>query len=467
MSLWGMSDGATATGKSNVTNGDATIAGGSPAANYDSTDGIEVGDTLILPDSKLYRVIEVTSNTAMEVDRNYEGGTQSNQDITITKIPRNVKITKEDGTGHTVATLGIFGIADAEAVAGGDDVTSIVVNNNTNSANPAGNTTQGGAGYKSAPAVTVAQPTARAFDATSTSVVVAATDSIVLGSTNLPPTGTELLYLNFPGGSLAADGTKATSGTTSGAVPSGLTNATIYFARTANSTAIHLYDTFNNATANNGVGKPSSGLTSISGVSGTAGNHCLVGRTASATAAVSGGKVSGVTMAVTGSDYTSAPTVTIAAEAHTFNAASAVEANGQITITGHTFVVGDQVTYSDKGGAAITELTDGGTFFVKEIGTNVLYLSATNGGDKLTLTDGTVSQNHSLTGEQATATASLGLGGASGDGGGRKRDMQGAHLGWVKRTVGTGGRAGRVHYETLVAASSMSGDAEDLATPDQ
>ena len=33
MSLWGMSDGATATGKSNVTNGDATIAGGSPAAN--------------------------------------------------------------------------------------------------------------------------------------------------------------------------------------------------------------------------------------------------------------------------------------------------------------------------------------------------------------------------------------------------------------------------------------------------
>ena len=466
MSLWGMSDGATATGKSNVTNGDATIAGGSPAANYDSTDGIEIGDTLILPDSKLYRVIEVTSNTAMEVDRNYEGGTQSNQDITITKIPRNVKITKEDGTGHTVATLGIFGIADAEAMAGGDDVTSIVVNNNTNSANPAGNTTQGGAGYKTAPAVTVAQPTARAFDATSTSVVVAATDSIVLGSTNLPPTGTELLYMNFPGGSLAADGTKATSGTTSGAVPSGLTNATIYFARTANSTAIHLYDTFNNATANNGIGKPSSGLTSISGVSGTAGNHCVVGRTASATASVSGGKVSGVTMAVTGSDYTSAPTVTIAAEAHTFNAETAVAANGEITITGHTFVVGDQVTYDRNGSTAIAELTDGGTFFINEIASNKVYLAATNGGAKITLTDGP-SANQKLTGEQATGTASLGLGGGSGDGGGRKRDMQGAHLGWVKRTVGTGGRAGRVHYETLVAASSMSGDAEDLATPDQ
>ena len=466
MSLWGMNDGTTATGKTTVTNGNAAIAGGSPAANYISTDGIEVGDTLILPDSKLYRVVTATSNTALTMDRAYEGGTQSNQDITITKIPRNIKITKDDGTGHTLATLGIFGIADAEAVAGGDDVVSIAVNNNTNSANPAGNTTQGGAGYTSAPTVTITQPTARAFDATSASVVVAADDAIVLGSTNLPPTGTELLYLNFPGGSLAADGTKATSGTTSGAVPSGLTNATIYFARTANSTAIHLYDTFNNATANNGVGKPSSGLTSISGVSGTAGNHCLVGRTASATASVSGGKVSAVTMAVTGSDYTSAPTVTIASESHNFNAASAVEANGEITVTGHTFVVGDQVTYSDGGGTAITELTDGGTFFIKEIATNKLYLSATNGGDKLTLTDGS-SEVHTLTGEQATATASLGLGGASGDGGGRKRDMQGAHLGWVKRTVGTGGRAGRVHYETLVAASSISGDAEDLATPDQ
>ena len=46
-----------------------------------------------------------------------------------------------------------------------------------------------------------------------------------------------------------------------------------------------------------------------------------------------------------------------------------------------------------------SELTDGGTFFVKEIDTNVLYLSRTNGGDKLTLTDGP-SENHSLTGEQ-------------------------------------------------------------------
>jgi len=34
-----------------------------------------------------------------------------------------------------------------------------------------------------------------------------------------------------------------------------------------------------------------------------------------------------------------------------------------------------------------------------------------------------------------------------------------AHAGWTLRTEGTGGRAGRVHHEVLVAISSMTGDA--------
>ena len=36
-----------------------------------------------------------------------------------------------------------------------------------------------------------------------------------------------------------------------------------------------------------------------------------------------------------------------------------------------------------------------------------------------------------------------------------------AHAGWVKRTAGSGGRSGRVQYETLVAMGSISGDAAD------
>lgn len=35
------------------------------------------------------------------------------------------------------------------------------------------------------------------------------------------------------------------------------------------------------------------------------------------------------------------------------------------------------------------------------------------------------------------------------------------HAGWVLRTEGSGGRAGRVHYEVLVAGSSIQGDADD------
>ena len=460
MSLWGMNDGTTATGKTSVTNGNAAIAGGSPAANYISTDGIEVGDTLILPDSKLYRVVTATSNTALTMDRVYEGGTASNQDITITQIPRHIKITKDDGTGHTLATLGIFGFSGAEAMAGGDDV--VAISNQKNTYSGAGqDTDEGGAGYTSAPTVTVAQPTARTFDATSTSVVVAADDAIVLGST-IPATGTNMRYYTFPGGSYSAK-----SGTTSGAVPSGLTNNNVYYTRTANSTAVYLYDSFANATANNGIGKPSGGLTSISGVSGTAGNHTLVGQTAAATAVLSGGKVDSYTITTSGSDYITAPTITVAQEEHTFNAASAVAANGEITISSHTFIVGDRVQYDINSGTAIAELTDAAYYYVTEIASNKLYLSATKGGSKITLTDGP-SENHKLKGEQATATAALGVGDAgSGNNLGRQRDMMGAHLGWVKRTVGTGGRAGRIHYETLVAASSITGDGEDLATPDE
>jgi hypothetical protein len=35
------------------------------------------------------------------------------------------------------------------------------------------------------------------------------------------------------------------------------------------------------------------------------------------------------------------------------------------------------------------------------------------------------------------------------------------HAGWVRRTAGSGGRANRVHFEVLVAGSSIAGDAAD------
>lgn len=40
------------------------------------------------------------------------------------------------------------------------------------------------------------------------------------------------------------------------------------------------------------------------------------------------------------------------------------------------------------------------------------------------------------------------------------------HAGWVLKTVGSGGRAGRTFYETLVAFGTLTGDAEDVTLPD-
>jgi len=461
MSMWGMNDGATLTQKSTWTNDDATLAAGSPAATY-VTDGVQVGDVLVGFDSKLYRVVSVASETSLEVDRVYEGSTASNKDVTRMKLPRHIKITKDDGTGHTLATLGIYGFSGAEAMAGGDDVVAITNQKNTYSG--AGqDTDEGGAGYTSAPTVTITQPTAHAFDAASASVVVAATDAIVLDP--LPATGTNLRYYNFPGGSYSAK-----TGSASGAVPGGdLSNNDVVFARQANTSAIHLYDTFARATANNGIGIPATGLQSITGVSGTAGNHTLVGQTGAATAVLSAGKVDSYTITTAGSDYVSAPTVTVAQEDHLFNAESGVVANGMITCTGvHGLIVGDRVQYDRNSRTAIAELTDAAYYYVVTLGsTTTLQLGATKGGAIIALSDGS-DHNQKLKGETATAASTLGVGDAgSGNALGRQRDMMGAHLGWVKRTIGTGGRAGRVHYETLVAASSITGDGEDLATPDE
>lgn len=176
------------------------------------------------------------------------------------------------------------------------------------------------------------------------------------------------------------------------------------------------------------------------------------GSSGAATVTITANKVSAITLTNAGTGYTSVPSVTTTAPAEvTFNAASAVDGT-DITLTSHPFATGDTVTYSDKGGTAIAELTDGGTFKVIKVDANTIRLH--NGsGDAITLTDGP-SENHGLTGETATFGVSLGSTGIP-------------HAGWVKKTVGTGGRAGRVSYEVLVASSTISGDAsDDVALPD-
>jgi len=177
----------------------------------------------------------------------------------------------------------------------------------------------------------------------------------------------------------------------------------------------------------------------------------VAGNTTSvATVSATTGKVTALSVAGTNDDHSSAPAVTIAAPAaKTFNGASAVDpATDQITVSGHKMETGDEVTLASSN-TLPTGLT-AGTYYIIFVDANNVQLSATVGGAAVDITaDG--SGNSTLTGRTATGVASLGSG----------TPPTVTHSGWVKRTVGSGGRAGRVTYETLVAMNTITGDTVD------
>lgn len=457
MSMWGMDDGSTLTGKHLWTNGDATVQDGGtgPNATY-VTDGVEAGDVLVGFDGLLYRVVSVTSETALEVDRNYEGGTADSKDITKIKLPRHLKITKDDGTGHSLQTLGVFGITKGEADAGVDNLSAIGLSGTSS----IGRAFQSGTAHRSVPTVTVAAPPTNTI-ATSK---VNTTDNTIEITSHSFRTGTKLTYSDGPGPAIT-----------------GLTDATAYFViaketsdsgttfgdLTANTFA--LASSLSNAQAGTALNLTGTGHSS----------QTLIGDTATATAVLGSGTTLGevirVDIAGAGSAYTSAPTVTIAAPTtetvDLSDGTKLVDAENEVVVSSAFYgaiKTGDKVAYSDGGGAVPTGFTDATNYFlIKSANTDKVHIASTREnaleGTMITIATGSASGTaHTFIGETPTATATLGLGTPGGNVGGREI----AHVGWVKRTVGTGGRAGRVQYETLVAASSISGDSEDLITPD-
>ena len=129
---------------------------------------------------------------------------------------------------------------------------------------------------------------------------------------------------------------------------------------------------------------------------------------------------------------------------------------GFITIASNEYQNDDYVTYTvASGNTVISPLTSGSKYYVVGANTVGVKLSATKGGNAIVLTKGVSETGHSLTGETATAVAVLSY-----------TKNKAAHAGWVLRTVGTGGRAGRVQYETLVAMGSITGDSDDTIFKD-
>ena len=445
MSSWGMNDGAALTGEAKFTNGAATfIDGASGTHTTFTTNGLEAGDCVIGFDGLIYRIIAVASETAATLDRNYEGSTADNKTVIRMKLPRWIKITNDDGTGKTVQDLGILGITNAERSAGVDNLSSV-------------GTVLAGTCHQSAPTVTVAAPSTNTI---SLAKVVIADNTI--GVTNHGfRTGTKLTY------------TMATA--SPAVVIAGLTNATAYFVISKETTdsgttfgaltnsTFALASSLSNAQAGTALALTGTGHAS----------QTLIGDTATATASVSVGKVTKVAITAAGSAYTTAPSVTLAAPAtetvDASDAAVCVLADDLIVVGSAFYAVvetGDAVTYADGGGTAIVPLADETGYFIIKGASNKIQLATTKNnaalGTNIALTVVGVGTSHTLIGTTPTATGSLGLGSS----GTTVGASEVAHVGWVKKTIGTGGRAGRVHYETLIAASSITGDAEDLVTPD-
>lgn len=193
----------------------------------------------------------------------------------------------------------------------------------------------------------------------------------------------------------------------------------------------------------------------------TGGANTQLANSTVATTGASRGRVTAVTANVTVGGYTSAPSVTIAAPALiVFNGNTNVTANTiAVTSANSRFQVGDGITYAGNTLSTPGGLVDNTKYFVSFANSTVLALAATPGGANIALTpaagDGTTAGGATLRGETATAVAELTEVGYT---------KGAAHTGWVMRTVGTGGRAGRVQYETLVAfGGNFSNDASDDA----
>ena len=133
------------------------------------------------------------------------------------------------------------------------------------------------------------------------------------------------------------------------------------------------------------------------------------GTGATGTATVSDGIVTGISITLPGTGFTT-PVITIDTPVKTFDATTLVNTtNDTITLTGHTYGTGNAVTYSKgSGGTVIGGLTDLNIYYIINIDANTVKL-ATSGanasaGTAINLTSVGAGTVHTLTGTQATAS---------------------------------------------------------------
>jgi hypothetical protein len=210
----------------------------------------------------------------------------------------------------------------------------------------------------------------------------------------------------------------------------------------------------------------------------------------SADETVGTGNVGSLTIVSAGSGFTARPTLTITGANTTPATATANATLVGVTITapGTGYEVGNTFTATGgtgtsavltvddvdvNGNVVAVTITTAGDYTVVPTVTNNPFTSNTGSGTGFTanLSLGVGSTQITAAGEDYNqSTITVTVGGAGGTGAvvtatltGQEGTNRGLHAGWVLRKEGTGGRAGRVHYETLVAMGSMTGDGDDDA----
>lgn len=413
MALWGNTDSKAGTGTITIANVDADAIYGTLTG--DSTlfgDEVKVGN-YIIADGRKYLLVAVTSNTAGKVAGDQTGVALANVDagnaFTIQEGPAYI------GSEDKGDLDNIFGVDTTEArVSGNASVQQYIV-------------TFKGSGYFSAPSVTVSGNATATSTANSTGYISAVSVDAAGSGYTLPPTVT----VDPPAEQTFNANTALIKDNTFNAL-TGVANTTDYITTTSahglsNGDKVQYLV----AASNTAIG----GLTN-------ADSYFVISANSTA-----------FQLALTAGGANVNLTAGVSETGHTLRRVG----QGYITIASNKFQVGDAVAYDVKAGnTAISPLADGTTYYIASSNSTTISLAATSGGSALILVPGVSETGHGLTGETATAAAVLSSGG----------DKNVAHAGWVKRTIGTGGRAGRVYYETLVAGGTIGGDQEDAVFKD-
>jgi len=415
MALWGKQDAATPAGTSiGVTNGSAAVTGSGTTFLTD----VDAGDTLIIETTK-YKVLSVTTDTALTLSSTFEGSsgtkTISSAPVRVQQSPKNLTLTEKRST---------LGIDTTEAHAGGDNTISVAVNNaGTRYLGTAPAVTfSGGGGSSAAATATISGGAVTAIAVTNvgssyTSAPTVAVDkpARIIPTSGITTAADTVTYATH--GLVAGEEVKYFHG--GGAAATGLTNNTTYYVATANFAA----GVFSVKAANT-----TGTIAATVATSGTAGQFTCGASTLAAGDRVTITGTLGGTGTITG--YASGTTYKVSAVTGT-----------SPSVTGFTL-------QTNAGSAIVTTAgTLTGLTYTTE---TIIDISGTGNNAQYFEIQATA--------DQATAVADLG----SGD------QATITNPGWVLKTVGTGGRAGRVQYETLVAGRSLiSGDAaDDLEAPD-